>query len=87
MSRLSAEEKVDFLLQVISSCGDLKPDYRLIATKFGINNRYNAQRRFKAVVECDKKFSLVCNKDGTIVVDLGESGGQSRRTKCHRGLQ
>lgn len=76
MSKIPAEEKVDFLLQVLSSCGDIKPDYQLIATKLGINTKSNAQRRFKSVVECDKKFSLMCSKDTTSVVDLNDSGVQ-----------
>lgn len=85
MATLPAEEKVEFLIQLIASLGDFKPNYGVLAEAMGINTNANAQRRFKGIVEADKKFVLQCSKDATSVVmagdgDTGEGNGDTTST-------
>lgn len=73
MASLPAEEKVEFLLQVLAT-GAFEPDYDALAKRMGINTRSNAQRRLKGIVEADKGFILKSAGSTTSVVETGKSG-------------
>lgn len=73
MASLSPEEKVEFLLQVLAT-GEFTPDYDTLAKVMGINNKSNAQRRLKAVVEADKRFILQSLGSSTSVKPSGKAG-------------
>lgn len=73
MASLSPEEKVEFLLQVLAT-GEFTPDYDTLAKVMGINNKSNAQRRLKAVVEADKRFILQSLGSSTSIKPSGKAG-------------
>ncbi|KAK5949978.1 hypothetical protein OHC33_008939 [Knufia fluminis] len=58
MASLAPEEKVEFLLNVLATLPEFKPDYGALAAKTGINTNSNAQRKLKGIVEADKRFVL-----------------------------
>ena len=75
MASLAAEEKVEFLLQVLATSSDFTPDFGAIAKKTGINTNSNAQRMLKSIVEAEKRFVLQSQKGGqTKVIDTADGG-------------
>jgi len=74
MASLSPEEKVEFLLNVLATSDEFKPNYGALAVKMGINTNQNAQRRLKGIVEAGKTYVLQCDKNSTRVIDAQESG-------------
>ena len=79
---LPAEEKIELLLQVLATLDDFKPNYGKLAQRMGINTSSNAQRKFKSIVEADKKFALLSEKNSTKVIDLvvGEDADNNNAT-------
>lgn len=73
MSSLSAEEKIEFLLQVLATGGEFSVDYGALAKKMGINTNSNAQRRLKSIVEGDKRFVLRSSGGTARVIKLNEA--------------
>lgn len=74
MASLSVEEKLEFLLHILATCDEFKPNYGKTAKRLGINTTSNAQRRFKGIVEADKTFILQSNSGKnaeTKVVEIG----------------
>lgn len=82
MATLPAEEKVEFLIELLASMGDFKPNYAVLAETLGINTNANVQRRFKGIVEADKKFVLQCTKEGTSIVKVGGNAGDAGEGKA-----
>lgn len=78
MASLSPEEKVEFLLQVMAT-GEFAPDYDALAKVMGINNKSNAQRRLKAIVEADKRFILQSAGSSTSI-KLSSKAGDAKET-------
>ncbi|KAK5941561.1 hypothetical protein PMZ80_005509 [Knufia obscura] len=83
MASLAPEEKVEFLLNVLATLPEFKPDYGALAAKTGINTNSNAQRKLKGIVEADKRFVLQSDRNGTKVIDTqdGGEGSQPARVK------
>lgn len=82
MASLPVEEKLEFLLHVLATAHEFKPNYAAVAERLAINTTANAQRRFKGIVEGDKKFMLESKKDGTKVVENDKAGhGDTSATK------
>lgn len=73
MASLAPEDKIEFLIQLLAT-GEFAPDYDALAKTMGINNKSNAQRRLKAIVEADKRFILQSLGSATSVIESGNSG-------------
>ncbi|KAK5074742.1 hypothetical protein LTR64_000947 [Lithohypha guttulata] len=86
MASLPIEEKVEFLLQILATAHEFKPNYGGLAQRLGINTNGNAQRRFKGIVEADNKFVLESGKDSTKVVETNgsrEDGQENAAATTH----
>ena len=71
MASKSPEEKVEFLLKVLATCTEFKPDYAQLKDAMGINTNANAQRQFKSIVEAGKLYTLESGGGQTRVIDNG----------------
>lgn len=80
MASLSSEDKVDFLLHVLATVAEFKPDYGALAKRTGINTNANAQRRLKGVVEAGKRYVLQSDKTGAKVIDTRDVGESEQQT-------
>lgn len=68
MASLPPVEKVEFLLAILGSAGAFKPNYHIVATKLGIKDAHDAQRKFKTLVEAGDKYILNHSKEGYKVI-------------------
>lgn len=80
MASLSPEEKVEFLLNVLATMSEFKPDYGALAEKTGINTNTNAQRKLKSIVEAGKRYMLQSDKTGVRVIDTQNVGEGEQQT-------
>lgn len=79
MASLQSEEKVDFLLHMLATCDEFKPNYGALAKRLGINTNSNAQRRLKTIVESGDKFVLKSAKNtATKVIEIEIENGGSK---------
>ncbi|KAJ9660093.1 hypothetical protein H2198_002790 [Neophaeococcomyces mojaviensis] len=76
MASLPSEEKTEFLLAILASVDEFKPNYTVVAERLGINTAHNAQRKFKSIVEADKKFTLQSGKDSVRLIGKDSADGQ-----------
>lgn len=69
MASKSPEDKVEFLLKVLATCTEFKPNYNALKDATGINTASNAQRQFKGIVEASKQYILDSSKGSTRIVE------------------
>lgn len=90
MASLSAEAKIEFLLAIMSTAAEFKPDFSAAAKDLGLGSNADVSRRLKSIAEADKKFELQSTrgcKSVTTIVRVGGTAvnGSAKGRKAMKG--